>query len=390
MFQQFSKFLAMNITGAGSGVIIGVILLTGIALAAVIGYFLTKWTLELFEKLISRTKTKWDDDLLNPLMLRAISQLTPAIVVNWLLPGLFGTSVSAIRWLTALTSLYILWAALRIVTIFFDNLYNAFLHRRRFRAYAVKGIFDTFKLIAICIGVIVGLSIIIGKSPVVIITALGASAAVLLLIFQDSILGLVASVQFTANKLMTRGDWIEDKSHDINGEVIEVSLTAVKVRNWDNSVSTVHPYALMKGSFRNYQPMRRSGGRRVDRSIFIDLNTVRFLTADELTPLRDEGFITDEEMSARQVNLKLLRSYLERYLVNHDNVRHDMTTMVRQLEPTPSGLPLQLYFFIDNVAWEAYEALASDIFDHVYAVVSLFGLHMFQTPAGTDLSRAAR
>lgn len=390
MFQQFSEFLAMNITGSGSGVIIGVILLTGIALAAVIGYFLTKWTLELFEKLISRTKTKWDDDLLNPLMLRAISQLTPAIVVNWLLPGLFGTSVSAIRWLTALTSLYILWAAVRIVTIFFDNLYNAFLHRRRFRAYAVKGIFDTFKLIAICIGVIVGLSIIIGKSPVVIITALGASAAVLLLIFQDSILGLVASVQFTANKLMTRGDWIEDKSHDINGEVIEVSLTAVKVRNWDNSVSTVHPYALMKGSFRNYQPMRRSGGRRVDRSIFIDLNTVRFLTADELTPLRDEGFITDEEMSARQVNLKLLRSYLERYLVNHDNVRHDMTTMVRQLEPTPSGLPLQLYFFIDNVAWEAYEALASDIFDHVYAVVSLFGLHMFQTPAGTDLSRAAR
>lgn len=380
----------MNITGAGSGVIIGVILLTGIALAAVIGYFLTKWTLELFEKLISRTKTKWDDDLLNPLMLRAISQLTPAIVVNWLLPGLFGTSVSAIKWLTALTSLYILWAAVRIVTIFFDNLYNAFLHRRRFRAYAVKGIFDTFKLIAICIGVIVGLSIIIGKSPVVIITALGASAAVLLLIFQDSILGLVASVQFTANKLMTRGDWIEDKSHDINGEVIEVSLTAVKVRNWDNSVSTVHPYALMKGSFRNYQPMRRSGGRRVDRSIFIDLNTVRFLTADELTPLRDEGFITDEEMSARQVNLKLLRSYLERYLVNHDNVRHDMTTMVRQLEPTPSGLPLQLYFFVDNVAWEAYEALASDIFDHVYAVVSLFGLHMFQTPAGTDLSRASR
>lgn len=380
----------MNITGAGSGVIIGVILLTGIALAAVIGYFLTKWTLELFEKLISRTKTKWDDDLLNPLMLRAISQLTPAIVVNWLLPGLFGTSVSAIKWLTALTSLYILWAAVRIVTIFFDNLYNAFLHRRRFRAYAVKGIFDTFKLIAICIGVIVGLSIIIGKSPVVIITALGASAAVLLLIFQDSILGLVASVQFTANKLMTRGDCIEDKSHDINGEVIEVSLTAVKVRNWDNSVSTVHPYALMKGSFRNYQPMRRSGGRRVDRSIFIDLNTVRFLTADELTPLRDEGFITDEEMSARQVNLKLLRSYLERYLVNHDNVRHDMTTMVRQLEPTTSGLPLQLYFFIDNVAWEAYEALASDIFDHVYAVVSLFGLHMFQTPAGTDLSRASR
>lgn len=390
MFQQFSEFLAMNITGAGSGVIIGVILLTGIALAAVIGYFLTKWTLELFEKLISRTKTKWDDDLLNPLMLRAISQLTPAIVVNWLLPGLFGTSVSAIKWLTALTSLYILWAAVRIVTIFFDNLYNAFLHRSRFRAYAVKGIFDTFKLIAICIGVIVGLSIIIGKSPVVIITALGASAAVLLLIFQDSILGLVASVQFTANKLMTRGDWIEDKSHDINGEVIEVSLTAVKVRNWDNSVSTVHPYALMKGSFRNYQPMRRSGGRRVDRSIFIDLNTVRFLTADELTPLRDEGFITDEEMSARQVNLKLLRSYLERYLVNHDNVRHDMTTMVRQLEPTTSGLPLQLYFFVDNVAWEAYEALASDIFDHVYAVVSLFGLHMFQTPAGTDLSRVTR
>ncbi|MDE5661498.1 MAG: mechanosensitive ion channel family protein, partial [Muribaculaceae bacterium] len=235
----------------------------------------------------------------------------------------------------------------------------------------------------------IGLSIIIGKTPVAILTALGASAAVLMLVFQDTILGLVASIQLTANKMLQRGDWIEDKANDVNGEVLEVTLTAVKVRNWDNSVSTVPPYSLLKGSFRNYQPMRRSGGRRVERPIYIDMNTVRFCTPEELDALSAAGWLEgiDADKAAHTVNLQLLRRYLERYLSTHPEINHDMTCMVRQLSPTQSGLPLELYFFIANVEWVSFERIASDIFDHVYAVVRHFGLAIYQTPSGIDFAR---
>ena len=281
----------------------------------------------------------------------------------------------------------------RILVILIDNLYGAFLKSAKLKDYAVKGIFDTFKLIFVLIGVIVAISILIGKSPVVIITALGASAAVLMLVFQDTILGLVASRQLTANKMVQRGDWIEDASHDINGEVLEVSLMAVKVKNWDNSVSTIPPYSLVKGSFRNYEPMRSSGGRRVRRAVYIDVNTVRFCTPEQLEALVTEGFAEGGEAlerEARTVNLKLLRTYLEKYLRSHKEVNTSLTLMVRQLEPTNAGLPVELYFFVRNVEWTAYEAIAADIFDHVYAVIGKFALSIYQAPAGTDIARAAK
>ena len=200
----------------------------------------------------------------------------------------------------------------------------------------------------------------------VILTALGACAAVLLLIFQDTILGLVASVQFSANKMLQKGDWIED-----------------------NSISCVPPYLLLKNSFRNYQPMRESGGRRVDRSIYIDMNSVGFCDSAMLAHLHDEGFITGHELEERAINLTLFRHYLERYLTSHEKVNSNMLLMIRQLQCTGSGLPLELYFFTTAVDWESYEQVVCDIFDHVYAVVNEFGLRIFQTPAGVDLERAS-
>ena len=393
MLEKIRPQLAEYLGSAHDSFIIDIILLCGIAVAAVAVYYITKWALMLLESVILRSPTHWDDDLLNARMLRAISQLSPAMAVNWLLPGLFGYSAHSVQWLSSLTSLYILWAIVRILVILIDNLYRAFLKRDKLRDFAVKGIFDTFKLIFVLIGVIVAISILIGKSPIVVITALGASAAVLMLVFQDTILGLVASIQLTANKMVQRGDWIEDASHDINGEVLEVSLMAVKVKNWDNSVSTIPPYSLVKGSFRNYEPMRTSGGRRVKRAIYIDVNTVHFCTPEQLQTLVAEGFVDETEVSgdkARTVNLKLLRSYLEKYLRTHKEVNADLTYMVRQLEPTNAGLPVELYFFVRNVAWTDYEAIAADIFDHVYAVIGKFGLAIYQAPAGTDIARAAK
>lgn len=391
MLKTIRPFLSEHITCAGNSVIITLVLLAGIFIASVACYYITKWLLHFLEKVVLRTPTEWDDDLLNPRMMRAVSQLAPAFAVRWLIPGLFGDTADSVEWLSAITSLYIVWAIVWAITILISNLYEAFLRRPHLQPYAVKGIFQMFKLLFVCIGVIVGISILIGRSPLVIIGALGASAAVLMLVFQDSILGLVASIQLTANKMLQRGDWIEAKGHDANGEVLEVTLSAVKIKNWDNSVSTIPPYSLVKGSFRNYEPMRLSGGRRVNRSIFIDINTVRFLSPDEIESLAAEGFLAGIEPAdaARVVNLGLLRRYLAAWLAANPEVNHEMTSMVRQGEPTNAGLPVELYFFISDVRWVEFEGKAADIFDHVYAVVRRFGLSIFQTPAGTDLGRAA-
>ena len=391
MLEEIRPYLNEHITGSGNALIINTVLLAGIAIGSAVAYYLSKYMLKAVEYIVHKSPTTWDDDLINDRLMRAIAQLSPAMAVHWLIPGLFGETAGSVDWLSAITSLYIVWAAVRVVTIFIDNLYQAFLHRPGLKGYAVKGIFQMFKLIVIGVGVIIGLSIIIGKSPTVILTALGASAAVLMLVFQDTILGLVASVQLTANKMLSRGDWIESAANNLDGEVLEVTLTSVKVRNWDNSVSTIPPYNLVSESFRNYEPMREDGGRRIDRAIYIDMNTVRFLSADEIEKLRKDGWLDglDMEEAARTVNLGLLRRYLEHYIAMHPLVNTRMIYMIRQLAPTQAGLPLQLYFFTTRTEWKAFEKVQSDIFDHVYAVVRHFGLSMFQSPAGTDISRAA-
>lgn len=382
------EFLYSHIQGNYQAGLITVILLGGIFLSAVAAYYICKCLLYLLGIAIEKSPTKWDDDLIDHRLMRAVSQLAPALTVNWLLPAFFRASeVSYVHWISVLTSFYILWAAVRIIVIFIENLFKAMSRRKRTRAYAVKGIFQMLKLIAIGLGIIIGISILIGKEPVAILTALGASAAILMLVFKDTILGLVASVQLTANKMLHKGDWIVAEKHGANGEVEDVSLTTVKVRNWDNSVSTIPPYALVSDSFRNYKPMQQSGGRRVERSIYIDVNSVRFCTETELTGLKERGWLEGMTVghAGRQINLTLLRRYLEKFIEEHPEVNKEMIHMVRQMEPTQSGLPLQLYFFIRRTAWKEFEHIQADIFDHVYAVITEFGLRAFQTPAGTDI-----
>lgn len=389
MIQTIKEALYTWIPDSMQGFAVDILMFVVIALCAAAGYYITKILLGIVERLVMRSATDWDDDLLTPRLLRAVSQLAPAIIVSWLFPSCFGDSPSSLKWIDALTSFYILWAVVMIIVIFLDNLYTAFYRRDKFRPYAIKGVFQMFKLIVISIGVIIALSILIGKTPIAILTALGASAAILMLVFKDTILGLVASVQLTANKMLAKGDWIAVPRHGANGEVIDVSLTTVKVRNWDNSVTTVPPYSLISDSFQNFRPMQLSGGRRVSRAIFIDVDTVRFCTDAELTALREKGWLEGIEPAEAEkvVNLQLLRRYLTRYLTTNHEVNPDLTLMVRQLDPTPSGLPLQLYFFTRSTEWVEFERVQSDIFDHIYAVVGLFGLSIFQTPSGKDITR---
>lgn len=387
MFDSLKLLLSQNISGPHQGVVIDVILLAAIAVTAVAGYFAAKGLLNILDRIVRKTPTEWDDDLLNRRFIRGMAQLAPALLISWLLPNFFDDRLAIHHWAKILTSFYIVWAVVHIVNVTLSNLYNALARRPRMKSYAVKGVFQMGKLISIALGVIVGLSILIGKTPLAIITAVGASAAVLMLVFRDTILGLVASVQLTANEMVHRGDWITAPKYDVNGEVIDVSLTTVKVRNWDNSISTIPPYSLVSDSFRNYQAMRDSGGRRVERSVLIDMNTVRFLSDKERAELTEEGFLEGVEMpeGARIINLGLLRRHLERYLNESPLVNHEMTCMVREMEPTPTGVPLQVYFFTREVEWTAYESIQSDFMDYLYAVVRRFGLSVFQSPAGSDI-----
>lgn len=383
-FEAIRTFLLNSFSGAHQMEYFTVSVLVGIAVLMVASYYLCEVILMLVSKLVEKTETDWDDDLLNTRFLKALSQLAPALVLNWLLPEFFFRETDPIHWIKLVTSLYILVTVVYIICVFVGNLYDAMARRESTRLYAVKGIFDMIRLVVVAIGIIIGISMIIGKSPMVIITALGASAAVLMLVFKDTLMGLVAGVQLTVNRMLHAGDWIIAEKHGINGEVEEVSLTTVKVRNWDQSVSTIPPYALITDSFKNYQPMRDGGGRRVERSVFIDMDTVRFLDETEISRLHAKGWLEGINIKKAEkiVNLGLFRYYLEHWLSEHPDVRHDMLYMVRQMPPTESGLPLNIYFFLKQTAWKDFEHKQSDVFDHIYAVVHEFGLGFFQTPTG--------
>lgn len=381
---SIAQFLALN----PDGLPMTLILIAATVICAIAGYYITSLILKVVAIIVEKTETDWDDDLINAPLLKAISQLAPACIIDFLLPLCFPSSGLTSTVIHIVTTFYIIWVTVYAANTFLDNLLYAFSRRDKFSPYAVKGIFQMGKLIFIGIGVIIGLSILVGKSPVAILTALGASAAILMLVFKDTIMGLVASVQLTANKMLKKGDWIIVPKHGANGEVIDITLTTVKILNWDNSITTVPPYSLVADSFQNYQAMRDVGARRVCRAVYIDINSVRYLSEAEIIALRRTSLLPDSEdgEEKEEVNITLFRAYLERWIESHPEVRSDLLFMVRQLDPTPSGLPLQLYFFFKVTEWKPFEHLQSAALDHVYATAPRFGLRLFQTPSGHDIS----
>jgi miniconductance mechanosensitive channel len=212
-----------------------------------------------------------------------------------------------------------------------------------------------------------------------------------MLVFKDTIVGLVAGVQLSANDMLRPGDWIEAPKHGVNGIVEDVSLTTVKVRNWDMTIVTVPPYSLVSDSFQNWRGMHDRGGRRVKRAINIDLNTVRFMNDDELNAMKSEKWMENYASPSQPVvNLHLFRYYVEQYIANHPNVNHEMMSMVRQLQSTNYGVPIELYFFTITTQWVEYEGIQAEVFDHMFAVAPRFGLRVFQSPSGLDLKEIDR
>lgn len=341
----------------------------------------------LANKITRRTSSRWDDILLNSDVLTNIFRIFPPIVMLALLPYMLEHDSIIYFWSAKVIAIYITAISIKISFSILNALYDISNQNPRLRNRTLKGVFQMFKIIAICVGAIIIISIVIDKNPSNVLTGLGAMAAVLMLVFKDPIMGLVAGVQLSANDMLRPGDWITLPKHDADGEVVEVTLTTVKVQNWDKTITTIPPYALVSESFQNWRGMFDSGGRRIKRSIYIDMNSISFCTPEQQKRFGDRGWLKGlEEHDEAIVNLTVLRNYLDIYLRNNKRVNQDMTLMIRQLQPTAQGLPLELYFFSANTAWVAYEHLQADIFEHIIAMLPEFGLKVFQNPAGRDLN----
>lgn len=341
------------------------------------------------KKLTSKTQVTWDDYLLNDKLLSDLSHLVSPVVIYALIPLAFPEGSPMLAFILKICWIYIIIMVVRVICTFLSSLYTISSEHEKLKERSLKSFYQMLKLIVICIGTIFVISELINKNPYAILTGLGAGTAILMLVFQDTIKGLVAGVQLTANDMLRPGDWITMPKYGADGDVIEVTLTTVKVRNWDKTITTVPPYALVNDSFQNWRGMFDMGGRRVKRSLNIDMNTVRFCTEEELKHFKQqpwmEGF---EETGKEEVNLYIFRHYVMYYLTHHPKVNQNLIMTVRQLQPTAQGMPIELYFFSAHTAWVKYEHLQAEVFDHLLAVLSRFGLRVFQSPTGLDLQNA--
>lgn len=363
-----------------------------LALVAFIAYVIAhKIVIVAVRRIVSHTSVKWDDVLFNNRLLTSACHLVPPIIVYMLMPWVLKDYEPIMMVAQKVLLIYIVVVSVRVANVFFSSIYLASHYSDSLKGHSLKGLTQMLKILSICVGLIIIVSLLIDKNPVYILSGLGASAAVLMLVFKDTIVGLVAGVQLSANDMLRPGDWIEAPKHGVNGIVEDVSLTTVKVRNWDMTIVTVPPYSLVSDSFQNWRGMHDRGGRRVKRAINIDLNTVRFMNDDELNAMKSEKWMENYASPSQPVvNLHLFRYYVEQYIANHPNVNHEMMSMVRQLQSTNYGVPIELYFFTITTQWVEYEGIQAEVFDHMFAVAPRFGLRVFQSPSGLDLKEIDR
>lgn len=362
-------------------------------------------------RLVKKTKATWDDIVFDRKVLTHVSHLVAPILLYILLP-LAISNLGLLSFIQRICMIYIIAVFLKFISSLLTALFHVYSEKEQFRDRPLKGLLQTVQVILFFIGGIIIVSILIDKSPMVLLTGLGASAAVLMLVFKDSIMGFVSGIQLSANNMLRVGDWIQMPKYGADGTVIEVTLNTVKVRNWDNTITTIPPYALVSDSFQNWRGMQESGGRRIKRSIRIDMNSVKFCTPEMLAKYKKIQLLKDyiEETEKviedynkehgidnsilvngrRQTNLGVFRAYLTNYLKSLPTVNQDLTCMVRQLQPTEQGIPLELYFFSAIKAWVPYEGVQADVFDHVLAIIPEFDLHVFQNPTGEDFRELSK
>ncbi|MCP4612643.1 MAG: mechanosensitive ion channel [Planctomycetes bacterium] len=389
--------------------VLAIVIMLGVACIA---YIIAKrFLLRVVKSLVERSKTIWDDILLEQKVFNRFSYFAPALVIYWMAPFVLSGSSAAIATLELAAKIYMVIVGLLV----FDSFLNAVVDIYRTFEFSqkkpIRGFVQGAKIILFFLGGIFILAMIMGKSPVIVLGGLGAMMAVFMLIFKDSVLGFVAGIQLSANRMIHIGDWIEMPKYGADGSVIDVALTTVKVQNWDKTIATIPTYALISDSFKNWRGMSESGGRRIKRAIYIDMSSVKFCTEEMLQKFKKFKYISEyiekkvEEIKEHNLaagvdeselvngrhltNIGTFRAYVAAYLRNHPKIHQEMTFLVRHLEPTPNGLPIQIYVFSNDQAWANYEAIQADIFDHILAVIPKFELRIFQNPTGADLQNLA-
>lgn len=351
------------------------------ALVAWLVYMLCiKIVTPLLVRITKHTDMIWDDYLLNPQVLHSACHVVPAIVVWQMLPPLFIANPVIQTLASKATAIYITITVMRLAITFIGS-FKLFDSEKDHRT-AAQQYFHSFcgvlKIVVLFLGIIVIVAIVIDRSPLTLLAGLGATSAVLMLVFKDSITGLVAGIRLTSNNMVSKGDWITVDKLGANGVVEDITLSTVKVRNFDNTIVTLPPQKLIEDSFQNWQGMQQSGGRRVTRMIYIDFHSIGIADDNLKQHLVERKLINKADIHNNVVNLTLFRNYIEWWIYNNKEVNTDLTFMVRQLQPTNTGLPIEVYFFLKNKEWKTYEHNLAEIMERIYAFAPEFGLKIYQ------------
>ncbi|MGD2034455.1 MAG: mechanosensitive ion channel [Bacteroidales bacterium] len=365
-----------------------------------------KIIVSLIGRIIKKTSTNWDDILYEKKVFDRLSHLAPAIVLHYSIGFVLTDYERLSVILQGAVIIYMIIIGLLVLNSFILSLGYIYETLPVSKNRSIKGYMQIVQIIVFSVAIILILSVLLGKSPSKLLAGIGALAAVLILVFKDTILGFVASIQLSANKMVQIGDWITMPNHNADGTVFEITLNTVKVQNWDKTISTIPTYSLVSESFENWRGMEESGGRRIKRHINIDMRSVKFCTPEMLSRFKKilylKDYIEEKEKEIenynkinnigdeivvngrRMTNLGTFRKYLESYLRNHPMIHNDMTFLVRHLQPTEKGMPIEIYVFSKDQRWAYYESIQADIFDHVLAVIPAFDLKVFQNPSGDD------
>ncbi|MCM3175665.1 mechanosensitive ion channel domain-containing protein [Paenibacillus sp. MER 99-2] len=386
------------------GYLSNIIMIIFIAMISVVANYITKKiVLKTINHIVNNNRYRWGNIIVEKKLFHKLSHLVPAIIIYY--SAYIFPAYQALVEKAAMTYMIVV-----MITVFntllnvFDEIYRSY---EVSKIRPIKGYIQVAKIVLFIIGGIIVISNLIGQNPLIILSGLGALSAVLMLVFKDSILGLVAGVQLSSNDMVRVGDWIEMPKYNADGDVIDITLNTVKVRNFDKTITMIPSYALISDSFRNWRGMQVSGGRRIKRSIYIDISSIQFCTEEMVAEFEKIHYLTDyvtaklEEIEAYNVehqvnresnvngrqltNVGVFREYIHQYLRNHPKINQDMTMIVRQLAPEDRGLPLEIYAFSNDINWGVYESVQADIFDHIFAVAQTFGLRAFQNPTGHDI-----
>jgi miniconductance mechanosensitive channel len=390
-----------------------VILVTLMLLIALILWFLAQQIINRFvNRLVKRTDTNFDDILQEKRVFRKLGHIIPVVVISWLTPVVFTDYPEFIPTANRITSVFNVLIIIRVLHHFINALQVYLAQSHKYHDKPIASYTQLGKILIWAVGTLILASLIIGKNPLYMFTALGAVSAVLILVFKDTILGFIASIQLSVNNMIRIGDWVSIPKYGADGDVIEINLTTVKVRNWDNTISTVPTYSFISDSFKNWRGMQESGGRRIKRAVNLKISSIRLADEEMLQRFEKIELVreyikdrreqitrhnaenqADTEASIvngrRMTNIGVFRAYIRNYLSRNSNLNQEMIHMVRQMDPTEHGVPLEIYCFSKIKTWVEYEIIQSDLFDHILAVVPYFDLEVFEVPAGSDFQKLA-